>query len=137
MLAYGPIQHSTLSLEQSLFCREAQELRAAISCATREMERLIDGMETGAREHVQRYSTWEYAPFCGALYVSLHFKPFSYRKLVMVMLFKHYRRISDRLSTQRMFNFRTIGHLVMRRNCVSAFFVLPILKMNGRTTYGF
>ena len=34
------------------------------------MERLVDGMENSAREHVERYSRWEYAPFCGVLYVS-------------------------------------------------------------------
>jgi hypothetical protein len=69
MIALGSVQHNTLFLEQSLFSREVQELKAAISCATREMERLVDGMENAAREHVRRYSRWEYAPFCGALYV--------------------------------------------------------------------
>jgi len=137
MVAHGSVQHSTLFLEQTLFCREVQELKTTISRATREMERLVDGMENGVREHMQRYSRWEYAPFCEALYISLRFKSFSYWKPVTTMLFKHYTRIFDRLSTRWMFNFPTIEHSVMRRNCISVFFVLPILIMNGRTTYCF
>lgn len=91
------------------------------------MERLIDGMENDVREYVS---------FCGVLYVSLHFKPFSYQKLVMIMLFKHYKWIFDRFSAWRIFNFPIIEYLIMRRNCGS-FFVLSILMMNGRITYDF
>ena len=77
--------------EWFLLHREAEQLETAIYHASSDLKYLIDGIQEGVKEYLERNSRWEFAPFCGVLYLSTSFLTII---VVMAMQYKHWRQIS-------------------------------------------
>ena len=77
--------------EWFLLHQEAEQLGTAIYHASSDLKYLIDGIQEGVKEYLERNSRWEFAPFCGVLYLSTSFLTII---VVMAMRYKHWRQIS-------------------------------------------